>query len=189
VRPTASQRPDETLSHLLATLERTSDEMDPGSLQHLLAYLERLKAIVWTRLLSLARPMEQIHAEPLEDLRHLTPIQVGEFLGVKAAYVHELCRTRRIPAIKQGKYWMIPVAELREWLARSRQGIDPRVADSLRSADRPDARRSRSTGRHLQRPALEGAPGRGGGADVPRLHHRAVATEVIANKTENPDSR
>jgi excisionase family DNA binding protein len=56
-------------------------------------------------------------ADPVEDLRHLTPQQVAETLSLKAAYVHELCRTGRIPATKSGKYWMIPVAGLRRWLA------------------------------------------------------------------------
>jgi excisionase family DNA binding protein len=136
VRPTAPQRPDETLSQLLAALERAADTANPRSLSQLLGSLERLKAIAWGRLLTAAAPPARTPAEPLDDLRHLTPAQVAELLNLKEAYIHELCRSRQIPATKQGKYWIIPVAELREWMGRSR-GIDPSRSSSLPLPDRP----------------------------------------------------
>jgi excisionase family DNA binding protein len=114
----------------VSALERATAEGAATSLAPLLASLERLKALVWARLLAVSVPAEPLRFEPLEELRHLTPSQVAELLSLKEAYVHELCRSRQIPATKQGKYWIIPVAELREWLVRTR-GIDPRRAGSV----------------------------------------------------------
>jgi hypothetical protein len=77
----------------------------------LLGDLGGLKATIWQRLLLITTT--QLGAgpvDPIEDLRHLTAHQVGALLGLKAAYVHELCRTGRITATKSGKYWLIPLA-------------------------------------------------------------------------------
>ena len=126
---------DGTLTRSLAELERAIGTSEANALQHLLASLEGLKATAWARLLSLARPEERRPAEPLEDLRHFTPVQVADLLGLKAAYVHELCRSRRLPAIKEGKYWMIPVAGLRAWIAAARPGIDPASTARVASSD------------------------------------------------------
>ena len=130
--------PDETVSHLVSAFERAVDTASSAALAQLLGSLERLRAIAWSRLLAVAVPSERPRAEPLEDMRHLTPIQVAELLSLKEAYVHELCRSRKIPATKQGKYWMIPVAELRGWLAQSRPGIDPGRSGSLPLPGRPE---------------------------------------------------
>ncbi len=189
MRPETPRGLDESLSQLLEALERASGAAETCALQHLLASLERLKAIVWARVLSLANPTTQTHTEPLEDLRHLTPIQVAECLGLKAAYVHELCRARRIPAIKQGKYWMIPVGELREWLARSRQGLDPRRAVSLPWPDRPDPATPSSRGRSLRRRPLDSVAGRRPGTGARRRHDEVASTEAMAGRAEEPDSR
>ena len=136
VKPTAPQRQDEALSHLLAALERATETANPRSLSQLLGSLERLKALTWGRLLATAASPERTPAEPLDDLRHLTPVQVAELLNLKEAYVHELCRSRQLPATKQGKYWIIPLADLRVWLGRSRRGIDPASSCLLPSPDR-----------------------------------------------------
>ena len=160
VRPTAPQRPDETLSQLLAALERAADTANPRSLSQLLGSLEQLKAIAWGRLLTTAAPPERMPAEPLDDLRHLTPLQVAELLNLKEAYVHELCRSRQIPATKQGKYWIIPVTELREWLGRSRRGIDLGRLGSLPLPDRPGASAPSTGSRDLKPEAGGDMPGR-----------------------------
>jgi excisionase family DNA binding protein len=99
----------------------------------LLAALERLRALALARLVAVttnARP-DRADADPLNELRHLTPLQVAELLNLKEAYIHELCRSSQMPAVKRGKYWMIPVAALREWLARPPRGIDPRRSGPL----------------------------------------------------------
>jgi excisionase family DNA binding protein len=119
---------------LLATLERTVEAAEPLQLVGLLGGLERLKAILWQRLVgvTISRTMPP-PVEPVEELRHLTPHQVAEILNLKAAYVHELCRGGKIPAIKSGKYWMIPVAGLRQWLAYPKGDIDEGAQRSVES--------------------------------------------------------
>jgi hypothetical protein len=78
-------------------------------------------------------------------------------LSVKPAYVHELCRTGRLQAMKSGKYWMISVAGLRRCLMSGNGDIDATVAnDYSRShlTPMPDGRvpRLRSRG-EMRRPA------------------------------------
>ncbi len=76
----------------------------------------------------------------LEKLRHVAPADVAELLGLKEPYVHELCRTGKLPATKKGKYWIIPVAGLREWVAYPRPGVDrsgQAAGDSLDQPARP----------------------------------------------------
>jgi excisionase family DNA binding protein len=110
---------------LLLSLERTINTAGQPYLVELLGGLERLKAILWQRLVSVTLTRTApLAIDSVEELRHLTPQQVAESLSLKAAYVHELCRTGRIPATKSGKYWMIPVAGLRRWLAYRNRDVD-----------------------------------------------------------------
>jgi excisionase family DNA binding protein len=110
------------ITRLVAAIEEAVSAATPLMLSTLLAELERLKAVAWARVLRAAwsSSQEMRSSEPLEDLVHLTPAQVAERLNLKEPYIHELCRTRRIPAIKHGKYWLIPVEGLRGWLATER---------------------------------------------------------------------
>lgn len=125
---------DRTLGDLLAGLECAAAEAQLPAIATLLGDLERLKALLWHRLVaesSKAAPAPQ--ADGLEELRHLTPHQVGELVNLKPAYVHELCRTGRLPATKSGKYWMISVAGLRQWLMSGNGDIDATVTERLQS--------------------------------------------------------
>ena len=100
----------------------------------LLGQLERLKAMLWHRLVvAPPTPTRSPTLEQMEDLRHVTPQAAGELLSLKPAYVHELCRTGRLPATKSGKYWMIPVAGLRTWLASEKSDVDVGIAARLES--------------------------------------------------------
>ena len=92
----------------------------------LIGDLERLQALLAARLLReawQAAPGARA-SSPLEDLHHLTPAQVAELLNLTEPYVHELCRTGRVQATKSGKYWMIPVAGLRQWLVYQKRDVD-----------------------------------------------------------------
>jgi hypothetical protein len=125
---------DRTLSDLLAGLERAAADVQPSTIATLLGDLERLKALLWHRLTVTAATVPATPpTDGLEELRHLTPRQVGELLNVKPAYVHELCRTARIPALKSGKYWMIPLAGLRQWVMYQKGDIDQPPPGSLES--------------------------------------------------------
>jgi len=126
----------------LAALERTASGAEPAKLVQLLGDLERVKASLWQRLLVATTSRAVPEApDPGSELRHLTPQQVGEILSLKAAYVHELCRTGRIPAMKSGKYWMIPVAGLRRWLAYQNRDVDGGLRTNLESLDSPGSTR------------------------------------------------
>jgi excisionase family DNA binding protein len=136
----------------LAALERSGEAAQPVDIIVLLGELERLKALLWQRLLNAAT--QAATAPPrdaLDDLRHLTPGQVAELLNVKPAYVHELCRTRRLRAVKEGKYWLIPQAALRDRLVYRRSDIDagpeprlqsPNIRGDIARGPRGRARRS-----------------------------------------------
>lgn len=118
----------------------------PGSLPAVLGTLEKLKALAWARATDVVGSAEPTRAiNPLDELRHLTPLQVAELLNLKEAYIHELCRSGRIPAIKEGKYWLIPLSGLREWLGHARQSVDPGLTGPLVLPDRPASLAMRST--------------------------------------------
>jgi hypothetical protein len=136
---------DRTLGDLLAGLERAAAEAQPSAIVALLGDLERLRALLWHRLaVESAKASPAPPADSLEELRHLTPHQVGALLSLKPAYVHELCRTGRLSATKSGKYWMIAVAGLRQWLMSGNGDIDATVIEQLQSLPpHADARRAR----------------------------------------------
>lgn len=120
---------------VVAALERVASEAPVVEAIALLGELKRLKALLWQRALTGAA---QAAAPPprdgLDDLRHLSPGQVAELLSVKPAYVHELCLTGRLPALKEGKYWLIPETALRERLVYRRSDIDPQSEPRLQSS-------------------------------------------------------
>lgn len=149
----------------LVALERTASDAEPPALIRLLGDLERLKASLWQRLLvaTTTRAVPEV-PDPVSELRHLTPQQVGEILSLKGAYVHELCRTGRIPATKSGKYWMIPVTGLRRWLAYQNRDVDGGLRTNLESHTPGNARPvSRTSPTSWPR-----RPPMGGGRERPR---------------------
>ena len=58
--------------------------------------------------------------------------QASEPLNLKEPYIDELCRTVRLPATKSGKYWVPPVAGLRQWLVYQKRDVDPDARVRLR---------------------------------------------------------
>jgi excisionase family DNA binding protein len=121
---------------LLAALEERVKTVPASSIPAALGDLERIKTLLWLRTRERIEPLPR--TEPLDELRHLTPSQVAELLNLKEPYVHELCRSRRLPALKQGKYWIISLARLRAWLAEPGGGID---GNARRERSLPDAAR------------------------------------------------
>jgi len=63
-------------------------------------------------------------ADPVADLRSLSPKKAAQLLGLKETYIQELCRKGKLPAIKMGKYWIISVENLRRWKADCQSGLD-----------------------------------------------------------------
>jgi excisionase family DNA binding protein len=162
--------PDSHLGEIVAAFEQAVASAAPDSLPVLLGTLERLKALAWARAADAAGggPVPRPTADPVGELRHLTPLQVAELVNLKEAYVHELCRSGRIPATKEGKYWIIPVTGLREWLGRSRHRVDPDAPHPLPSANTTGSRAVRS-------------------AKV--LGPKPVSRSLVVRRRERPDSR
>src|SRR5690242_17249092 len=183
----ASGVPDETVPQLVASFERVAEAASATLLSQLLGSLEYLKAIAWARLLATSIPAEHLRPEPLEDLRHVTPNQVAELLSLKEAYIHELCRSRQIPATKQGKYWIIPVAELREWLVRAR-GIDSRRAGSVGLADQPGTR-APSRGGPDRPPGKRVGARRHPRTVIEGIHRQAASADTAPSIAEDPRSQ
>jgi excisionase family DNA binding protein len=124
------------LSNLLAAFEDAVARIAPASLPPLLGALERLKALAWARALdAMGSSATRKPSGGLDELRHATPLQVAELLNLKEAYVHELCRSGRMQATKQGKYWLIPLSGLREWLRHSGHRVDRVPSPWLPSPD------------------------------------------------------
>lgn len=116
---------------LIAALDRASEQVPLADIPSLIGDLERLQVLLSARLARAADT--DATGSSLDELRHLTPLQVSELLSLKAAYVHELCRTGKLPAMKSGKYWMIPVAGLRRWLTSRNGRIDDETTAGLQS--------------------------------------------------------
>ena len=133
-RSSMDTNPPDT-AQLVPALEQALGNLPSAAIPSLIGDLERLQALLAVRLLREAwqsAPSARA-ASALEDLQHLTPAQVAELLNLTEPYVHELCRTGRLQATKAGKYWMIPVAGLREWLVYPKRDVDdggPRPVES-----------------------------------------------------------
>jgi excisionase family DNA binding protein len=137
------ETPHADTAQLVPALEQAIERVPSAAIPVLIGDLERLQALLAARLLReawQAAPAPRVTSS-LEDLQHLTPAQVAELLSLTEPYVHELCRTGRVRATKSGKYWMIPVAGLREWLVYPKRDVDdgnPRPVPSLKPrADGP----------------------------------------------------
>jgi hypothetical protein len=124
---------------LLAVAARRLTALPFDSLAAFIAELERLKTLAWKRLVREASPAPEAQAAPIEELRHVSPAAVAELLSLKEPYIHELCRTGKLPSTKKGKYWIIPVAGLREWLAYRKRDVDRSVQAARNSPDHPTA--------------------------------------------------
>lgn len=145
--------PPRTIDDLFDALEQALGS--PAlTLAQLLGRIERLKATAWERLLrEIAEDLAgRSDRDSLDEVRHLTPLQVAELLSLKEPCVHELCRSGRLPAIKQGKYWMISVAGLRRWVTSPNSDIDSASTRRLESPNpRGDTAPGPVPGRHVPR--------------------------------------
>jgi excisionase family DNA binding protein len=116
----------------LIELIKSSESVAPEEVPTLLGELERVRAILWAKLL---RDGQHAHSETTpEDFngRCLSPHDVAERLTLKEPYVQHLCRTGQLPgARKVGKYWRIPLASLRAW---QKNGLDQTSAGGIPSA-------------------------------------------------------
>jgi len=82
----------------------------------LLGHLERLKALVWTRMMIDIRPPTGGNGEA----RLLNMQQVAQRLNIPKTKAYELVRQGRLPAVRVGKYIRVEPSKLEEWMTRNR---------------------------------------------------------------------
>ncbi len=96
-------------------------EVPPAEIPALLGELERLKAILWVRMVNGPATKDGQAEAPVED-RLLTVPQVAARLSVPKGYAYELARRREIPTVRVGaKYIRVSLAALRDWEARRQE--------------------------------------------------------------------
>ncbi len=115
----ANVKPD-----LVAAFELVIADVHPKAIPALLGDLERLKTLLWIRLLTTPAVNSPPETALVED--HLLTIpEAADLLSVPAGYVYGLARRGDFPTIKIGKYVRIRLADLREWvLQHQEKGLD-----------------------------------------------------------------
>lgn len=155
---------------ILAELERAVAEVSPLEAPVLLGELERVKVILWYRILT--TPPENAHPEPMDTDHLLTIPEVADLLSVPRRYAYDLARRRDFPTIRIGKYVRVRLIDLREWVRRksldtsmyqwysSNHERPGAVADSAPTQTDPGAtRRGNRRHRHQRRSVGEGRAG------------------------------
>src|SRR5437870_5024119 len=101
----------------ITALEQGLDELTLCDYPALLGQLERLKALVWTRMMSDIHPPTGGNGEATL----LNMQQVAKRVNIPLSCAYELVRQRRLPAVRIGKYIRVDPAELAVWMAQHRE--------------------------------------------------------------------
>jgi excisionase family DNA binding protein len=102
-----------TVDELLQNVETAIKTVSAAEAPIILGTLERLKAVVWSRMLAAPRP--EVRATGKENL---TAQDVAPILNVKPSMVYELVRTKRLKAYKVGKYIRFKESAIQDFLAQ-----------------------------------------------------------------------
>ena len=106
-----------TYRGILADLERALAEVSPQEAPTLLGELERLKALLWIRMMH-PSPNHRCHSPIEREADHLlTPEEAGRMLGVTPRWLYR--HGKRLPFTKRlsRKVLRFSEAGLRRWLA------------------------------------------------------------------------
>ncbi len=104
---------------LLTQLEKTLTEAPAESVPALLGDLERLKMVLWAKLMHVAVPQAQ---PALGDETLLSIPQVAERLKIPVARCYELARYQDgLPTIRLGKSLRVSPTELAAWLGQQKK--------------------------------------------------------------------
>ncbi len=105
------------LSDLVGTLEREIAEVPLGKAPTLLGELERLKAMLWTRIMALSLNDHGRPANESEPDQLLTPEEAASILGVTPRWLYR--HAKRLPFTRRisRKALRFSEAGLRRWLA------------------------------------------------------------------------
>jgi len=124
------------LIEVLRAIQAASD-VSPRDVPLILSELERVRALLWARMLVPGGSPERGAAEIVPAL--LTVGEVAAALRFSRGHVYELVRSGNLRAVRNGRAVRIPAGALAEWQTRHRTGpVD--LGDSvslLSSYDRP----------------------------------------------------
>jgi len=148
-------------STLMVLLEEAIAQGKDVSPPDLLGALERLKAMLWSKMLTMS--CSSTANQFSEAAALLTMPQVAKRLSIPEGRAYELARQGKLPTVRVGKYVRVAEVELETWIARQ-TAVDRRSGKDLRdfhrvrgrSEDRTPARadmRGHSNGRKKVGPA------------------------------------
>jgi len=165
------------LHQLLADLGEALSEVSPQHAAALLSDLERLKTILWIRLLTTPAVNSPPETTLVED-QLLTIPQLADLLAIPKGHAYELARRRVIPTVRFGKYIRVRLSDFREWVVQHQEkGLD-RSLYSVYSHGQDDRR---GTSAHPK--AARAHAGKPGGPARRYSHHRRP---VGARRSTNP---
>jgi excisionase family DNA binding protein len=104
------------VSALIALIEQ---EIAHGKVEDVPAFLgelERLKAILWSKMVTASYSSASNH--PSGAVTLLTMPQVAKRLAIPEGRAYELARQGRLPTVKVGKYVRVSMAELETWVEK-----------------------------------------------------------------------
>jgi excisionase family DNA binding protein len=101
---------------LLTSLEGALDGLSPSDCAQALGDLERLKAILWHRMLTVS--CGSASSQPRADAVLLTIPQVAELLAIPTGHAYELARRDVLPVVRFGKYVRVPHDSLTRWIGQ-----------------------------------------------------------------------
>lgn len=98
-------------------------EVPPEAVPPLMAQCAALQSALAARLASVP-PNGNGKAEAAGQDRLLTVPEVADLLRVPKGHVYELTRTGKMPAVRFGRHIRVAPADLGEWLAQHKKGLD-----------------------------------------------------------------
>jgi excisionase family DNA binding protein len=146
----------------------------------MLGELERLKAVLWTRLLGQALVQTTWQSQGLARENRLLSIPaVADLLGIPRGYAYELARRGQIPVIRFGRYVRVSSVDFHEWLSHHRANpLDHQSYMVYKSGRRPDDRKRAPTNQKAAR-VHTGGTGRATRRD--RKHRGAMGAGRSSN--------
>jgi excisionase family DNA binding protein len=103
-------------SDLLTNLEGALDGLSPSDCAQALGDLERLKAILWHRMVAVS--CGTTSSQPRAEGMLLTLPQVAKLLAVPTGHAYELARRDVLPVVRFGKYVRVPHDSLTRWIGQ-----------------------------------------------------------------------
>jgi excisionase family DNA binding protein len=161
-----------TAADLVAHPERIPD-VAPIQIPTILAQLATVTAAVAAR--GALRPTQSAGSEQADRL--LTVPEAAKRLQFGIAYVYELVRRQRLPAIREGKYVRISERTLSAWIKSHEAGLDESTYDRYSQPhDNRAPRAKKRSGRHTSDLAE-------------KIRQRQYTSPVRARRVEDPGTR